>query len=78
MLSVLPDSRSLICPNWFAKYPIDSIEDGMDENDWAVGKLLTEALGSKCQWSVTDLFVTNVEFLKKGIEEGCANSILIK
>ena len=61
-----------------AKYPIDSIEDGMDENDWAVWKLLTEALGSKCQLVGDDLFVTNVEFLKKGIEEGCANSILIK
>ncbi len=61
-----------------AKYPIDSIEDGMDENDWAGWKLLTEALGSKCQLVGDDLFVTNVEFLKKGIEEGCANSILIK
>ena len=61
-----------------AKYPLDSIEDGMDENDWAGWKLLTEALGSKCQLVGDDLFVTNVEFLKKGIEEGCANSILIK
>ena len=60
------------------EYPIDSIEDGMDENDWAGWKLLTEALGSKCQLVGDDLFVTNVEFLKKGIEEGCANSILIK
>ena len=50
----------------------------MDENDWAGWKLLTEALGSKCQLVGDDLFVTNVEFLKKGIEEGCANSILIK
>ena len=61
-----------------AKYPIDSIEDGMDENDWAGWKLLTEALGSKCQLVGDDLFVTNVELLKKGIEEGCAYSILIK
>ena len=61
-----------------AKYPIDSIEDGMDENDWTGWKLLTEALGSKCKLVGDDLFVTNVEFLKKGIEEGCANSILIK
>ena len=60
------------------KYPIITIEDGMDENDWAGWKLLTEALGSKCQLVGDDLFVTNVEFLKKGIEEGCANSILIK
>ena len=63
---------------FFAIYSIDSIEDGMDENDWAGWKLLTEALGSKCQLVGDDLFVTNVEFLKKGIEEGCANSILIK
>ena len=61
-----------------AKYPIDSIEDGMDENDWEGWKKLTEALGGKCQLVGDDLFVTNVEFLKKGIETGCANSILIK
>lgn len=61
-----------------SKYPIDSIEDGMDENDWAGWKLLTDAIGSNCQLVGDDLFVTNVEFLKKGIESGCANSILIK
>ncbi|MDR2894810.1 MAG: phosphopyruvate hydratase, partial [Alistipes sp.] len=61
-----------------AKYPIDSIEDGMGENDWDGWKLLTEALGDKCQLVGDDLFVTNVDFLKKGIEMGCANSILIK
>ena len=61
-----------------SKYPIDSIEDGMDENDWEGWKQLTSALGSKCQLVGDDLFVTNVEFLKKGIENGCANSILIK
>lgn len=60
------------------KYPIDSIEDGMDENDWDGWKLLTEKLGSKCQLVGDDLFVTNVDFLKKGIEMGCGNSILIK
>ncbi len=60
------------------KYPIDSIEDGMAEDDWNGWKLLTEALGSKIQLVGDDLFVTNVEFLKKGIELGCANSILIK
>ncbi|MFA6766924.1 MAG: phosphopyruvate hydratase [Parabacteroides sp.] len=60
------------------KYPIDSIEDGMDENDWDGWKLLTDALGNKCQLVGDDLFVTNVEFLKKGIVNGCANSILIK
>ncbi len=61
-----------------AKYPIDSIEDGMAENDWDGWKLLTDKIGSKCQLVGDDLFVTNVEFLKKGIELGCANSILIK
>ena len=61
-----------------AKYPIDSIEDGMSENDWEGWKLLTEAIGDKCQLVGDDLFVTNVDFLRKGIEMGCANSILIK
>ncbi|MDR1723798.1 MAG: phosphopyruvate hydratase [Tannerella sp.] len=61
-----------------AKYPIDSIEDGMSENDWDGWKLLTDKIGSKCQLVGDDLFVTNVEFLKKGIALGCANSILIK
>ncbi|NCB18292.1 MAG: phosphopyruvate hydratase [Bacteroidia bacterium] len=60
------------------KYPIDSIEDGMDEQDWDGWKLLTEELGSKIQLVGDDLFVTNVQFLKKGIDTGCANSILIK
>lgn len=60
------------------KYPIDSIEDGMSENDWDGWKKLTEAIGSKCQLVGDDLFVTNVEFLQRGIAEGCANSILIK
>jgi len=61
-----------------AKYPIDSIEDGMSENDWDGWKLLTDKIGDKCQLVGDDLFVTNVQFLKKGIELGCANSILIK
>ena len=61
-----------------AKYPIDSIEDGMSENDWEGWKMLTEEIGDKCQLVGDDLFVTNVDFLKKGIEMGCANSILIK
>ena len=61
-----------------SKYPIDSIEDGMSENDWEGWKLLTDKIGDKCQLVGDDLFVTNVEFLKKGIELGCANSILIK
>ena len=61
-----------------AKYPIDSIEDGMSENDWAGWKALTDRLGSRCQLVGDDLFVTNVDFLARGIKEGCANSILIK
>jgi enolase len=61
-----------------SKYPIDSIEDGMGEGDWDGWKLLTEKIGDKCQLVGDDLFVTNVEYLKKGIEMGCANSILIK
>ena len=61
-----------------SKYPIDSIEDGMCENDWAGWEKLTAAIGSKCQLVGDDLFVTNVEYLNKGIETNCANSILIK
>jgi enolase len=60
------------------KYPIISIEDGCAENDWAGWKKLTDALGQKVQLVGDDLFVTNVEFLKKGIESGVANSILVK
>jgi enolase len=60
------------------KYPIDSIEDGMSENDWDGWKLLTDMIGEKIQLVGDDLFVTNVQYLKKGIEMGCANSILIK
>ena len=59
-------------------YPIDSIEDGMSENDWEGWKKLTERIGNRCQLVGDDLFVTNVEFLEKGIAMGCANSILIK
>ena len=61
-----------------AKYPIVSIEDGCAENDWATWKLLTDALGDKVQIVGDDLFVTNVDFLRKGIEKGVANSILVK
>jgi enolase len=61
-----------------AKYPIISIEDGCAENDWATWKLLTEALGDKVQLVGDDLFVTNVDFLRKGIDMGVANSILVK
>ncbi len=61
-----------------AKYPIVSIEDGCDENDWATWKLLTDRLGSKVQLVGDDVFVTNVERLAKGIAGGVANSILVK
>ncbi|MBP1668456.1 MAG: eno, partial [Bacteroidetes bacterium] len=60
------------------KFPIDSIEDGMSENDWAGWKILTDLIGNKIQLVGDDVFVTNVEYLKKGIDTGCANSILIK
>ncbi len=59
-------------------YPIDSIEDGCDENDWDGWKMLTEKIGDKCQLVGDDLLVTNVKFLEKGIKEKAANSILIK
>lgn len=59
-------------------YPIDSIEDGMAENDWEGWKLLTERIGDRCQLVGDDLFVTNVKYLAKGIELGCANAILVK
>ena len=60
------------------KYPIDSIEDGLDENDWEGWVKLTKAIGDRCQLVGDDLFVTNVKFLEKGIKMGAANSILIK
>lgn len=60
------------------KYPIDSIEDGLDENDWDNWVELTKRIGDRCQLVGDDLFVTNVKFLQKGIAMGAANSILIK
>ena len=63
---------------WVAKYPICSIEDGCSEDDWESWKLLTEKVGNKVQLVGDDLFVTNVERLQRGIDEGIANSILIK
>lgn len=59
-------------------YPIDSIEDGMSENDWGGWEFLTQILGNKCQLVGDDLFVTNVDYLSRGINAGCANAILIK
>ena len=64
--------------SWCEKYPIRSIEDGLGEDDWAGWKKLTDALGEKVQLVGDDLFVTNVKFLRRGIDEGCGNSILIK
>ena len=61
-----------------SKYPIDSIEDGMAENDWKGWEMLTAEIGDRCQLVGDDLFVTNVKFLKKGIEMHCGNAILIK
>ncbi len=63
---------------WIDEYPIVSIEDGLSEDDWAGWKLLTESIGDRCQLVGDDLFVTNTERLARGIEEGVANSILIK
>ncbi|MGZ5177469.1 MAG: phosphopyruvate hydratase, partial [Burkholderiales bacterium] len=63
---------------WVEKYPILSIEDGMAENDWDGWKLLTQRLGHKVQLVGDDLFVTNTKYLRQGIEQGIANSILIK
>lgn len=60
------------------KYPIDSIEDGMGENDWERWGMLTERIGNRCQLVGDDLFVTNVKYLGKGIELNCANSVLVK
>ena len=61
-----------------SKYPIDSIEDGLDENDWENWVKLTDKIGDRCQLVGDDLFVTNTKFLEKGIKMGAANSILIK
>jgi enolase len=64
--------------SWTKQYPIVSLEDGMAENDWEGWKMLTDTLGSKVQLVGDDVFVTNVEYLSKGIDMGVANSILIK
>ena len=70
----MPDYLAELCD----RYPIISIEDGMDESDWEGWKILTEKLGNKVQLVGDDLFVTNTKILKTGIDEGVANSILIK
>ena len=64
--------------NWTDKYPILIIEDGLDEDDWSGWKYLTSQIGDKVQLVGDDLFVTNVKRLQRGIDEGIANSILIK
>ena len=64
--------------DWCKKYPIVSIEDGLDEDDWAGWKKLTDALGQEVQLVGDDLFVTNTKFLQRGITEGVGNSILVK
>lgn len=72
------DEMAAYWASWVEKYPIASIEDGMDEDDWAGWKTLTEKVGNKIQLVGDDLFVTNTERLSKGINDGIANSILIK
>ena len=63
---------------WCAKWPINSIEDGLAEEDWAGWRKMTERLGDEVQLVGDDLFVTNPRFLARGIEEGCGNAILVK
>jgi len=80
-----PNGKKLSCDEQIAflaelisKYPIDSIEDGLDENDWDGWVKLTQAIGDRCQLVGDDLFVTNTKFLEKGIKMGAGNAILIK
>ncbi len=73
-----PAEMAAYLANLTVKYPIDSIEDGLGENDWTGWKILTDLIGDKCQLVGDDLFVTNVEYVAKGIELGCANAVLVK
>jgi len=73
-----PEEMVRYWENWVKSYPIASIEDGMSEGDWDGWKLMTDVLGKKIQLVGDDVFVTNVEYLSKGIEMGVANSILVK
>jgi len=75
---VSSEELAALWADWAAKYPIRSLEDGMAENDWDGWKKLTDKLGKKIQLVGDDLFVTNSEFLQKGISTGTANSILVK
>ncbi|MEM7807421.1 MAG: phosphopyruvate hydratase [Planctomycetota bacterium] len=72
------DDMANLWAEWSKKYPIKSIEDGLAENDWAGWKTLTDKIGDTVQLVGDDLFVTNSKFLKRGIDEGCANAILVK
>ncbi|MFG0325819.1 MAG: phosphopyruvate hydratase [Phycisphaerales bacterium JB037] len=72
------DDLISIWADWCAKYPIRSIEDGLAENDWEGWKKLTDRLGEKVQLVGDDLFVTNKNFVQRGIDEGCANAVLVK
>jgi enolase len=76
--SKTPDQMVAFYENWVKQYPIISIEDGMAEGDWEGWKTLTDRIGKKIQLVGDDIFVTNTEYLKKGIDMGVANSILIK
>ena len=73
-----PQQQAGYLQDLVAKYPIDSIEDGMAEEDWNGWRILTDMVGDNCQLVGDDLFVTNVAYLEKGIRLGCANSILVK
>ncbi|MEX0737577.1 MAG: phosphopyruvate hydratase [Bacteroidota bacterium] len=73
-----PEQMAKFWEDWVRQYPIASLEDGMAENDWEGWKILTDTLGEKVQLVGDDIFVTNVEYLTKGIDQGVANSILIK
>ena len=72
------DAQIVYLKRLIEKYPIDSIEDGMSENDWGGWEFMTQILGNKCQLVGDDLFVTNVEYLTRGINGKCANAVLIK
>ncbi|MDE3045804.1 MAG: phosphopyruvate hydratase [Verrucomicrobiota bacterium] len=73
-----PEEQIKYLSDLVSRYPIDSIEDGLDQNDWAHWRILTQQLGQKLQIVGDDLFVTNTKFLQRGINEGIANAILIK
>ena len=73
-----PDEMARYLEDLVARYPIVSIEDGMAEDDWEGWRALTQAIGHRCQLVGDDLFVTNTDRLRRGIDEGCANSILVK